>query len=475
MSKPEVITYEEAVARTTSMIAKASAWLVKHYPYIADTLYGLVPEPVIGIQTMGVTPGFVLYYDPVWLLSDPDIIGRIDGFVVLATDLYHECNHVLRNIERVEGLAKMAMTKGLNKKQANDLANIAADIPINDDIDADSNLKLQKWAYRAKTFDFPKGKTMEQYMSMLLRNPSKVQQKMKGKAGGGAGKKQGDDNDGKGGDGQNQPQGRPCAGGCGGIAGNPANEQLERELDKKYGRDEADRDHIKKSTYEKIERHQAQHGIGTTPGFSLEDIQFEKKPSKINWRRELNYVVRRATGRVTSGGTDYSLRRASKRSALLGVLRPGLIDQLPTVAFIRDTSASMGGEEINAANNESIEVMRRLGLDFVWFLDADTEAKGKPVRVRVRDIPRLEAKGRGGTNFIYPLETVHKMRPRPDVCIYLTDGWGPAPTKEPFGMKVVWCIVPRQGGALPAPWGHHVICSEDPEIHTLYEPEEESA
>lgn len=479
----ESISRKDAVLRTTSMIAKASAWLSKHYPYLSDTLYGLVPEPVFSEPklTMGVTPKFVLYYNPMWMLNDPDI-ARPNGHVFLGTDIYHECNHILRNLERIEAMLTIAMQKGLSKKEAGELVNIAADIPINDDIDDvtnsttvpnDSKLRLQHWAYRSETFGFPKGKTMEQYLALLLKNP---QQSLQMASGGGD--EEGDcdeqsgegaaDGDSDGSDEDGSKGGGKPHHGCGGIAGDSAFGELERELDEKFGRNEADQEYIRKSTYDRIAEHQAQKGVGSTPGFHLEDITFEKAPSKVNWKRELDHVVRRATGRITAGGADYSMRRPSRRSMLLGVLRPGLVGRHPVVAFIRDTSASMSDEDLNAANNEAVSVMQRLGLDYVWFLDADVEAYGKPERVRVRQIPNLPVVGRGGTNFIKPLQVIHKLRPRPDVCIYLTDGFGPAPAREPVGMKVVWCLVPATNGCIPAPWGHVVICSEDQKVHKGY-------
>ncbi len=91
-----------------------------------------------------------------------------------------------------------------------------------------------------------------------------------------------------------------------------------------------------------------------------------------------------------------------------------------------------------------------------------TRNENEPEEVNIDQIPKLEVHGRGGTSFIQPLETAMKMQPRPDLCIYLTDGDGTAPSVAP-SIPVIWCVVPGSYSRKPATWGHTVYCSNDPE------------
>jgi predicted metal-dependent peptidase len=127
----------------------------------------------------------------------------------------------------------------------------------------------------------------------------------------------------------------------------------------------------------------------------------------------------------------------------------------------------MRHQQLNSANNEALAVMQQLGLDEVWFMDADTQVHTYQ-RLHIKDIPKVKPTGRGGTSFIEPLEKAAKLRPKPDVVIYLTDGDGFAPKKRPSAFETVWCIVPTPHGSKPANWGHLVVCSNDQKLHEPY-------
>ena len=61
--------------------------------------------------------------------------------------------------------------------------------------------------------------------------------------------------------------------------------------------------------------------------------------------------------------------------------------------------------------------------------------------------------GRGGTDLRPPFEADVLDTVKPDVVVYFTDGYGPAPTQAPR-VSVVWCLT-REGNR-PAPWGRVV-------------------
>lgn len=457
-------------------ISKARAWLDTKAIYVATTYEAFIVHFVPGIKTMGVTRGYVLYVDPIWLLSDPDINGP-EGHEYLGADLLHECGHVLRDLDRLEAVAKWFQSKGFDKKKANEWANIAGDMPINQDI-LSMKLKMHKWVITPDTYGFKPGLTMEGYAKLMLENQQMVEQKnsegQEGEGEGQACKGKGKSKDkgkgtGKGDSSSGGGQSRRIGGGCcGGIAGNP-NEEIEKGLDNTIGRDEYDQERIKYETAESIREYQEANGKGSTPGF-IEEILPKKRKEKppVDWKKELRYVVRRTTGNTVRGGSDYSLRRPSKRSMMLGVIRPGLIDQQPTVHVIVDSSGSMGTKQLQDAGDLTISVLEQLGIDQLWFQYADTQTHGPPKIISIKDVPKLNPQGRGGTSFIQPIQEALKLRPKPDILIYITDGDGDAPAVRPKNLSVIWCIVPTGCGRKPANWGHLVVCSNDQKLREPY-------
>jgi predicted metal-dependent peptidase len=69
----------------------------------------------------------------------------------------------------------------------------------------------------------------------------------------------------------------------------------------------------------------------------------------------------------------------------------------------------------------------------------------------VYDYQRLKClTGRGGTDFRPPLTKQFLRKHRANLVIYFTDGFGPAPARQPI-IPVIWCLVPD--GQAPAKWG----------------------
>ncbi len=457
------------------LFALGRAYLRREAPYLAHTLYGLVPMPVPGCGTMAVTEGMVMYYDPVWIESEPAFQtrgndGKFNGHECIAACIHHECQHIIRGMDRLAALPDP------------ELANIAADIAINYDL-RNAGWRLPPWVVYPETYGFKGGLALEAYYKLLAKNKqaalSKLQQMLKeagfnpgqGKQQQGQGQpKKGDpkDEEGEGGSGGSKPKMAPMAGQCGGAAGNPVDKDLEKKLDEEVGRPKSDVERIKKVTVHEIKEHIAQHGRGSAPGFSVEELpRFTKKRSLVDWKSKLSRVIRRSVGAAVSGADDYSLRHPSKRSLVVGVIRPGLIDQLCEVALVLDTSASMGTRQLQAAKNEAIAIMTHLGIDEAWFINADTEVHTCN-RMRLKDIPNAKPVGRGGTDFRKSFDKIKSLRPKPDVVVYLTDGDGTAPKVKPAGYEVVWCIVPTPYGAKPAEWGTMVLCDNNQTLYHRY-------
>ena len=117
--------------KAAHILAQSRAYLKNKAPYIAATVYGLVPYFYPGMMKtemgpIGVSKGMVMIMDPDWVATlTPE---------VLAACIYHECMHVLRGLERLERLADR------------DLANLAADLAINPDL-RNAKWQLPNWHY----------------------------------------------------------------------------------------------------------------------------------------------------------------------------------------------------------------------------------------------------------------------------------------------------------------------------------------
>jgi predicted metal-dependent peptidase len=431
-------TVKNLIYKASICLSKGRAIIRERAPYVATTLYGFVPYFLEGLTELaggpiGVTEGMVLYSDPVWVIEQtPDI---------MAGCLMHEISHVVRDLKRLKDLPDY------------NLAGLAGDLAINPDL-RKAKWELPEWVYYPEYYDFPEGLALEEYFALLYKK-----QKEQGLGQGQMPK----------GKGKTKP-GNFGSGKCGGCAGNSGNRELEEKLDKEMGRGKADVKRIKTQTVREIQQAAKNRvGRGSMPGFFSELVVFKPKPSIIPWRQKLNRVVRKVTGRVICGKSDYSFKRLSKRSNIVDMIRPGMIDRQPNLVLIEDVSGSMGAPQIVAARNEEIAILKALGIDSCWLLQADAAVALKPTLIRLKTIPALKLYGRGGTSFVPALLEVQKIRPKPDLVFYLTDGDGDAPRNKPKGMEVVWVIVPTPYGRRPARWGHLVVCSDDQKLREPYE------
>jgi predicted metal-dependent peptidase len=438
-------------------IALARDYVRKRAPYFARVLYGLQFIAVPGLGTMATTKALVCGYDPAYVAATPPD--------VLAADIAHEIMHVLeRHFDRLAHCT--------DRKRAN----IAADFPINTALrNALHNGKpiwpLHPTAVMPAQFGLPDGKTAEQYYDLLKKHEA-----AKKKAGGGQGQNTapGDPNPGQGqgsspqgqapsqeqGPNQAQPGQGVGQGNCGSVAGgvdHPALAGVE-------GRSEIEKKAMVMQVAKAVKDHVEQHGRGSVPESLVDWLDIQNRPKKRDWRRHLGQIVRECTGRIQAGGADFSMRRPSKRSYVRGMLRPGLIENLPTVGFVLDTSGSMGQKQLAAAVGEAVAILEALGIDEVWFAEADAAVAMKFRLVAANFFRKLQILGRGGTDFRPAFTAATKLDPPLDLLVYFTDGDGYAPLHPPRNIETVWCIVPSSYNRRPAPWGHAVLVTEDPNV-----------
>jgi predicted metal-dependent peptidase len=199
-------------------------------------------------------------------------------------------------------------------------------------------------------------------------------------------------------------------------------------------------------------------------------VYIDEEPSIQRWESQLASTMRGSIDKVRTGSLDFSMRRPSRRSYLRGFPLPGLVNPDPIILVVYDTSGSMGKEQIAVAMRETVGVMRQTGIQQLQLMQVDAEVASEPKLVRISDLQKLDIHGRGGTNFCPAFEAAEKMRPRPNIILYMTDGGGLAPRKAPRGIQTIWLVVPSPYQRVPAQWGKLIVMSNERRIRKAYQP-----
>ena len=167
--------------------------------------------------------------------------------------------------------------------------------------------------------------------------------------------------------------------------------------------------------------------------FSIRDlisIIIEKRNPKVNWKRALKIFS--SSSRRTR--VKFTVKRVSKRYGT----RPGLkIQRSQKIAVAIDTSGSISHDELNMFFNE-IHSMWQNGAE-IEVIECDAAVQ-KTYNYRGKFSEFVH--GRGGKNFDPVFAYLNKnTNVLYDGCIYLTDGYAPAPEIKPR-CKVFWVITP---------------------------------
>ena len=219
------------------------------------------------------------------------------------------------------------------------------------------------------------------------------------------------------------------------------------------GRSEAEVARIRKQVAEDIKQ-EATKSRGTVPAGWARWADEQLSPPKVPWRQKLARQARAAV-QFQKGMVDYTYSRPSRRQASHGYgigkpILPTLHAPVPRVAVGVDTSGSMGQHELDQALRETNGVLMAVGAE-VEFVACDAEVHVQKKVRNWKDV-RANLKGGGGTDFRPVFEAFDKAKPRPDIVIFVTDGYGPAPVEAPANMKVIWLLVGGNEQA-PATWG----------------------
>lgn len=435
-------------------IASARLKLRSAMPYASRTLgeLGMIVDARTleagGMPTMAVTgtgyllihPGFVEY-----------VVKHPEGSLRLAFIIGHEVLHIaLRHMFRAKTLA-------LREGDAWDPIrwNVAADIALNQMLAPNKGLRLPPDAATHTEFNLPEGKMAETYYGLLKGNPKLEELKqMMESISNGSGKRQP-------GEGTGTTKGA-CGSGSGGEGlPDDAESKIVGERPK-WG--ESAQERVAKGFEAQVAEYaKTSEGRGNLPAGLLLEVGEAVKPPKVPWQTVLKAKITHAA-QHRQGAEDVDWTRPSIRAAGLGwgqgsPFLPKLIERVPRVCVLLDTSGSMGGL-LQSAMAEVVSILTHVQAEVSFIAcDADVHASGfVETHQQALDL----VKGGGGTDMKPGIKKALEFKPNILVC--LTDGFigdvGPDP-----GVPVVWCVFGTYDndvkGSEAEGWGQVVLIKEN--------------
>lgn len=442
-------------------IQAARLKLAKTHPYLASALWAMVPVAKPGLQTMAIDMFWRLYFDP-------EVVNRW-SVEEIAGVLYHEVQHLLRNHpERL-------------KNEDRILGNIAKDAEINDDLLTEGIL-LPGTPVTPQGLGLPENLLAEEYYEKLLekrQHPGSQSNFSETKAGGDGDSKEGDgensmssssssqsasasasseelscSSDSSCSDSGSQADNRlpeeeettssipsPGMGRCGSCAtgtpepwedappnqGDPGVSPVEAEL-------------IRREVARQILNHSRSQG--NVPGYWKRWAE-EKLQPKVNWRKQLASCIRYAIADI-AGASDYSYKKPSRRQRA-DIVLPSLRQPVPNIAVVVDTSGSISDQMLAEALAEVKGILKALGYrEGIQVLSVDSAVH---TCQKVYKAEQVKLAGGGGTNMGAGIKRIEKLKPRPQVCVVITDGYTPWPDNKPAGMKVIVVLTDSSGSS----------------------------
>ena len=426
-------------------MAAARFRLSEKRPYISQALFAITMRPLAGLGRVGVDRHWRLAYDPATVVTwtVPEVAGV----------LYHEVWHLLRDH------AGRAVGRDAQ------VWNLACDAEINDDLvdeiehderQGTSAFLLPGQPVLPALFRMPDGLTAEEYYDRLVKEQAPQP--------GGATPQPGGVSQASGNDDGQESQRGVASGRCGSAATGVA-EPWEATFDGDDQSPDADEGDARDTRISPGEARvirgvvaaEIARNRGTVPGHALLLAERELAPSRVDWRAELRSVIARTMATV-AGAIDYSYTRPSRRQSALGnVIMPSLREPVVRVAIIADTSGSMGSD-YGVVLREIDTIIKGFGKnDAVPVFSVDAAVH---TRQKVRNAADVRLIGGGGTDMRKGIEESHRLRPRPDVAIVLTDGHTAWPDTPPPGMRVVAGIIGGNRQGVPE-WMRTVFIDPD--------------
>lgn len=382
-------------------------------PYFRALLLSYVLRETPGLGTVGVTQNRIFLWDPAFVAQ---LTPEEMAFVWI-----HECGHTLQMHHERRG------------PRDPKLFNIAGDMAINP-MAREMGLRAPKGAnapVMPASFNFKEGLTADEYYELLLKLPNAPESEEPG-------------------------AGKGFCGSCAGraVPGEPDGSDPE-------GRSEGEMSRTIREVAQEIQSAAKSRGIGSIPSALRRWADEVLAPPTIPWRQKLSSLARHAVA-WRPGAVDHRYDGPSRRQAGLGFgvgrpVLPRLRTPVPRVALVVDTSGSMGSEEIKDCLTEAKGILDAVGAE-VDFCACDAAVHELRPVADLRSMLSL-LKGGGGTDFRPAFEALSAKRPRPEVIIFATDGYGPAPEMPPHGIRTIWLLVGGNENP-PAEWGEAIVIKD---------------
>jgi predicted metal-dependent peptidase len=398
-------------------------------PYFRAMITSLVPHEVKGLGTVGVTKDSVLIYDPEWIAQrSHDEMGAL---------YWHEVMHLVLDHH------------GRRGDKHPFLYNVAGDVFINDQ-GRNMGLVFPPGGLFPETFGFPKNLTTEEYYALLLKEAEKQIEQAIDKAQG--------------------KEGSWKSGACGSGAGNKCEDEpdgtgKDKDGNEVGGRSESDVQQTRMRVAEAVKQHCQQpggKGRGTVPlGMDRWADEALMAP-KVPWQTVLARVVRSATA-YRPGAVDYSYSRISRRQGGVGFgpgrpILPAFVRPVPKVTFVLDTSGSMNEDQLSQGLAEASAVLRATGAE-ITFMSCDHEVHAIGRVENPSQLAKL-VKGGGGSSFVPAFDHLAKMKDRPQLVVFATDGAIGVPVQPPKGFRVIWLLIDAYSNECPTmAYGDRIIVS----------------
>ena len=421
-------------------LSAAISRLRRMRPYVTAAMLALIPVETKDVDTMAVDEYGRLYFNPEWI--DKVSVEELAGVV------YHEIWHLLR--KHPDRLSQYPQA----------VANLAADLEINDDIRSES-IPLPEGVFYPEQFGFPPNQTAEYYASRLLdkHEIEYVPQKSSSDSA-----DQSDQSPGQS-SGQSGQSGRKRitvhVRGFGGLEGSGATGQSAPwESPRGEGSvphlTNAELEIIREQVAQDVRRFQDSGMRGEIPEHWKRWADDVLTPPEIPWQALLRSLVNSAV--TAAGRADYTYRRVSRRQyAVDDVVLPGLGESVVRSAVIVDVSGSVGDESLGVALREVRGILESSSSVRVYAVDSQVQAAADVFSVsEIKSI----LKGGGGTDMGVGIMQALMDNPPCDVVVVITDGYTSWPDRKPGDVPVVICLLP--GGSKDIPnWARVVKISSD--------------
>lgn len=393
----------ELTAEQESQLAAWRSLALEHMGYMAAVLYTVRPENTPGLKTFAVT-------HKTWkLLIDFDVVTAW-GPEACAEVLLHEAMHLL--LDHGTRAADAGVAQEDRKRW-----NVAADMEINDGLVEAGCRYIEQNGVLPDHIGAERHLTAEEYLKVT----PPVKQ---------------DDGDG---------EGEGCGSGAGG-------EQLPQEGDASAEESAAGDDQVPKPISEaekKIARISVAaevKGSGTAPAGLKRWADAILRPPETPWQHLLSAAIRGAAS-IRAGIYDSTWSRRSRRCPTTELspgrraVNAGKYSPTPRMAVVRDTSGSMGPEELARTIAEIESIARQIGIRGRELMILDVDAAVGAARGYNGARSLQEAVGGGGTNMGVGIDAALALHPTPDTVVVVTDGIGARWPSVKQSRPVVACLV----------------------------------